>query len=160
MSVLCMFRVIDSFLSRLQYHIPEINPNQTFDINVGQFIQGYWIYHYLYVKMIRIYEKYCIKILQLDLQYVFKMTSQTSLYIQAHLSCHFSHCFLVYGSFVAHCIGHIGLQASDPRILSVRPQVNSGVPLKCGSVRYITLSQFGCFSFCKIQSWWTVASYT
>jgi hypothetical protein len=82
------------------------------------------------------------------------------LYIQAHLWNHFSHCFLVYGSFVAHCIHHIGLQASNPRILSVRPQVKSGVPLKCGSMRYIALSQFGCFSFCKIQSWWTVTSNT
>jgi len=72
----------------------------------------------------------------------------------------FSHCFLVYGSFVAHCIGRIDLQASNPRILSVRPQVKFGMPLKCGSMRYITLSQFGCFSFCKIQSWWNVASCT
>lgn len=70
-----MFRVIDNFLSHLQDHIPEINPIQTFDINGGQFIQGYWIYHYLYVKIIRICKKYCIKILQLDLQYVFEITS-------------------------------------------------------------------------------------
>jgi hypothetical protein len=108
--------------------------------------------------MIRICEKYCIKILQLDLQYVFQMTISASSYILAHLWNHFSHCFLVYGSFVAHCIGHIDLQTSNPRILSVRPQVRSGVPLKCGSMRYIALSQFGCFSVCKIQSQWTDAS--
>jgi hypothetical protein len=131
-----MYRVIDNFLCRLQYHIPEINPNQSFHINVGQFIQGYWIYHYLYVKMIRICEKYCIKILQLDLQYVFQMTISTSVDILAHLWNHFSHCFLVYGSFVAHCIGHIDLQTSTPRILSVRPQIRSGVPLKCGSTSH------------------------
>jgi len=35
-----MYRVIDNFLSHLQDHIPEINPSQTFHINVGQFIQG------------------------------------------------------------------------------------------------------------------------
>jgi hypothetical protein len=110
--------------------------------------------------MIRTCEKYSIKILQLDLQYVFQMTILASLYILAHLWNHFRHCFLVYGSFVAHCIGHIDLQTSNPRILSVRPQVRSGVPLKCGRVRYITLSQFGCFTFCKIQSWWTDASCT
>lgn len=72
---------------------------------------------------------------------------------------HFSHCFLVYESFVAHCIGHIDLQTSNPIILSVRPQVSSGLPLKCGCMRYFALSQFGCFGFCKIQSWWTDASY-
>jgi hypothetical protein len=40
-NLICMYRVIDNFISYLQDHIPEINPNQTFHINVGWFIQGY-----------------------------------------------------------------------------------------------------------------------
>jgi hypothetical protein len=106
-----------------------INPNHTFHINVGQFIQGYWINLYLNVKIIRICEKYCIKILQLDLQCVFQMTISTSLYILAHLWNHFSHCFLVNGSYVAL------------------------------SMRYVALPHFGCCHFCKIQFWWTGARH-